>query len=469
MRTIRRALPVTHALRGMKFAVRVHAARAADMARMAHRTSALTFLRSDDAMKTFHCNRCDNLVFFENIQCERCGALLGYVPELGEISAFEPAPVEAANSVNSANDANHAADASNNAPPDSPPAVANNADETTAEATPDTSSPPLSPPTPRWTSLHPDAPAAAYRQCHNYAVENVCNWMIPADDDATLCRACQLTRTIPNLDASDESGNDAGKDLGKNRLYWYRLETAKRRLLYTLFALGLPVESRAEDPEHGLQFDFLENTPDGEHVMTGHADGVVTLNVAEADDAQREKTRSELGEPYRTLLGHFRHEVGHYYFDRLIAGTRWLEPFRRQFGDERADYGEALARHYETGAPPDWALQYVSAYATMHPWEDWAETWAHYLHMVDTLDTAASCGLALVPETPHEPTLTDQTPVEEASFDNLMKRWFPLTYVLNSLNRSLGMQDGYPFTLAPPVIDKLRFVHRVLTHAGAKR
>lgn len=354
-------------------------------------------------MKTFHCNRCDKMVFFENIRCEYCDALLGYVPDLGEISAFE--------------------DAGDG----------------------------------RWRSLHPQANGALFRQCHNYAVENVCNWMIPADAPDTLCRSCQLTATIPNLGAPD------------NRLYWYRIETAKRRLLYTLASLGLQVQSREADPQHGLQFRFLEADPNGAGVTTGHDNGLITLDIAEADDAHRERTRSALGEPYRTLLGHFRHESGHYFFDRLIAGTRWLEPFRARFGDERIDYASALDRHYREGPRADWADHHISAYATMHPWEDWAETWAHYLHIVDTTDTAVSCGLSLVPDSPHEPTLTDHTPVEETSFDNLMKRWFPLTYVLNSLNRSLGQQDSYPFTLAPEVVDKLRFVHRVIAASAGAR
>ncbi|AST35553.2 putative zinc-binding metallopeptidase [Ralstonia solanacearum] len=353
-------------------------------------------------MKTFHCNRCQQLVFFENVRCEHCDALLGYLPDVGEISAFE--------------------DAGNG----------------------------------RWRSLHPRAGGALHRQCHNYAVENVCNWMVPDDAPDTLCRACQFTGTIPNLSAPD------------NRFYWYRLEAAKRRLLYTLTALGLPLHTRREQPGTGLSFEFLESAPEGEAVMTGHDRGVITLNIAEADDAARERARTALGEPYRTLLGHFRHETGHYFFDRLIAGTRWLPLFRRRFGDERADYAAALQAYYDNGPPADWAQTHISAYATMHPWEDWAETWAHYLHMVDTLDTAVSCGLVLLPDHPQEPALTDQTPVEAAGFDSLMQRWFPLTYVLNSLNRSLGLADGYPFTLATPVIDKLRFVHRVIATSAAK-
>ena len=352
-------------------------------------------------MRTFHCNRCEHLVFFENVRCERCEALLGYLPELGELSAFE--------------------DAGDG----------------------------------MWRSLHPRAEGALYRQCHNYAVENVCNWMIPADPPETLCRSCQLTRTIPNLTAPD------------NRLYWYRLEVAKRRLLYTLAALGIKVESRHENPQTGLEFEFLEETSPGETVLTGHDNGLITLNIAEADDAYRERTRTAMHEPYRTLLGHFRHETGHYFFDRLVAGTPWLEPFRARFGDESIDYAEALDAYYRDGVPADWSQSYVSAYATMHPWEDWAETWAHYLLIVDVLDTATSYGVALIPQDPSDPTLTDQTPVEDASFDNLMKRWFPLTYALNSLNRSLGMPDGYPFTLAAPVVEKLRLVHRVIAAQSA--
>jgi hypothetical protein len=347
-------------------------------------------------MRTFNCNRCEQLLFYENVHCERCDALLGYLPEVGELSAFE--------------------DAGDG----------------------------------RWRSLHPQAGGALYRQCHNYAVENVCNWMIPADQPDTLCRSCQLTRTIPNLAAPD------------NRLYWYRLEVAKRRLLYTLTALGIKVASRHDDPQTGLEFEFLEENEDGEKVLTGHDNGLITLNIAEADDAYRERTRTAMHEPYRTLLGHFRHETGHYYFDRLVAGTPWLEPFRALFGDENADYAEALERYYRDGAPANWAQSHVSAYATMHPWEDWAETWAHYLLIVDVLDTATSYGVALIPRDPGGPTLIDQTPVENASFDNLIKRWFPLTYALNSLNRSLGMPDGYPFTLAPRVVEKLRLVHRVI-------
>ncbi|WP_186198721.1 zinc-binding metallopeptidase family protein [Burkholderia gladioli] len=348
-------------------------------------------------MKTFHCGNCGQLVFFENVRCERCEAPLGYLPEVGEVGAFE-------------------IDASSG----------------------------------QWRSLHPSVAGQLYRPCHNYSVENVCNWMVPADSPASYCESCALTETIPDLSNPD------------NRPLWYRTEAAKRRLVYTLTMLGLPVESRLLAPERGMSFAFKAAT-ESEPVMTGHANGLITLNLAEADDAERERVRAAMHEPYRTLVGHFRHEIGHYYFDRLIVGSGWQEAFRERFGDERADYQAALDAHYQNGAPAGWEDSYISEYASMHPWEDWAETWAHYLHMVDTLDTANACGLVLDPDDDSLPHLDDQTSVDEASFGNLMRRWFPLTYALNSLNRSMGVADAYPFALSPAVVAKLRFVHRVIS------
>ena len=355
-------------------------------------------------MRTFHCNRCEQLVFFENVRCERCEALLGYLPDLGELSAFE----EAGDGL--------------------------------------------------WRSLHPKAEGALYRQCHNYAVENVCNWMIPADQPETLCRSCQLTRTIPNLTAPD------------NRLYWYRLEVAKRRLLYTLAALGIKVESRHENPQTGLEFEFLEETSPGEKVLTGHDNGLITLNIAEADDAYRERTRTAMHEPYRTLLGHFRHEIGHYYYYRLITPSiDFVAKFNELFGDANADYQEALDRHYSEGAPPFWQNEFVSAYAATHPWEDFAETWAHYLHIVDTLETARAFGIKVSPRTAHGDLSAevDFDSHNAASMAQLIGAWLPIAFAFNSLNRSMGQPDLYPFVLAPRTIEKLGFVHR-LTHPAAR-
>jgi hypothetical protein len=168
-------------------------------------------------------------------------------------------------------------------------------------------------------------------------------------------------------------------------------------------------------------------------------------------------------EPYRTLLGHFRHESGHYYWDRLIQKSSRIDPFRKLFGDERKEYGPSLQEYYNQGAPAEWQERFVSAYASAHPWEDWAETWAHYLHMTDTLETAAACGLSLRPRRSDEPVLkATPSPDRSESFDQLIASWFPLTYLLNNLNRGLGLPDGYPFVLSTPAIDKLRFVHETI-------
>lgn len=343
-------------------------------------------------MKVFHCDHCGQLLFFENINCVRCGRALAWVPERAHLASLDLEP---------------ASDGGPN----------------------------------RWSS---PVLRQTFRLCENYTKYNVCNWAVPFDDPHTLCRACRLTRTIPDLSF-----------VGNDRL-WYKLEVAKRRLIYTLDQLRLPLQSKAEDPAGGLMFEFLND------VLTGHAEGVITVNIIEADDAERVKRRVELGEPYRTLLGHFRHESGHFYWDRLISGSERHEPFRRLFGDERADYEAALRQNYGQGPAVGWQDQYVSAYAAMHPWEDWAETWAHYLHMIDTLETAAACGISIKPPRKDEPTVKDvPNPVAESyvSFERLVDSWTPLTYVLNNLNRGLGNDDAYPFVLSDRSLEKLRFVH----------
>ena len=234
-----------------------------------------------------------------------------------------------------------------------------------------------------------------------------------------------------------------------------------------MLALGLPLRPKAEDPDHGLAFDFLADLPADapatQPVLTGHANGVISINVAEADDVERERRRISLHEPYRTLLGHFRHEAGHYYWDQLVSNSPRLDEFRELFSDERAGYSEALQRHYEQGAPLDWQQNFISTYASSHAWEDWAETWAHYVHMADTLEMAAACGLALRPPRRDEPTLS-ALPVETPpdSFRLMASAWFPLTYVLNNLNRGLGLPDPYPFVLSPAVLKKLHFVHHLI-------
>jgi hypothetical protein len=307
-----------------------------------------------------------------------------------------------------------------------------------------------------WRSLNLGSAGKIYRKCSNYQHENVCNWMVSAERSGTLCESCRFTQMIPQLSVAE------------NRGYWFKLEQAKRRLLYTLYSLDLTPVSKADDPEHGLAFNFLADHQPHVAVVTGYHNGVITINVAEADDAQRERLRTQMGEPYRTLLGHLRHEIGHYYWHRLLGANERQAAFRHLFGDEREDYATSLRLHYQS-PKTNWEANYITAYASAHPWEDWAETWAHYLHMVDTIDTSRACGLALLPERGDEPFLSPQPKASPTtSFDEMLERWFPLTYVLNSLNRSLGMPDGYPFTLAPLVQDKLRFVHDVI-RAGAAR
>lgn len=304
----------------------------------------------------------------------------------------------------------------------------------------------------RYTSPAPDTREHYYHLCENYTKHNVCNWVVPADDPNPLCASCRLTQVIPDLDVAGHKES------------WYKLEVAKRRLIHSLIMLRLPILNRIDDPKRGLAFEFKADAPKNP-VLTGHADGVITINVAEADDAEREKRRVQLHEPYRTLLGHFRHEVGHYYWDRLIRDGDRLDGFRELFGDDRRDYGEALQEHYKNGPPPDWQQRHVTSYASAHPWEDWAETWAHYLHMVDVLETASACGLSLRPRRRDEPELK-ATPnpanISPSSFDRLVDAWFPLTYALNELNRGMGLADGYPFVLSPPAVEKLRFIHETI-------
>lgn len=298
-----------------------------------------------------------------------------------------------------------------------------------------------------WTSPSDRAKGKKYRLCSNYCNANVCNWAVSAEQDNEFCRCCRLTRVIPDLSIA---GNDRA---------WYKLEIAKRQLIYDLLRLQLPVQSKQEDPEQGLAFEFLGNTT--QTILTGHENGVITINIAEADDTERERRRSQLHEPVRTLLGHFRHEIGHYYWDRLIANGHRLLEFRQLFGDERQDYSAALQRHYQEGPPADWTESYVSAYASSHPWEDWSETWAHYLMIGDSLETAGACGLSLKPRRRDEPTLKS-APSTNNSFDKLIEAWFPLTYALNNLNRGLGHSDAYPFVLSSRTVEKLRFVHQTI-------
>ena len=309
--------------------------------------------------------------------------------------------------------------------------------------------------------LDADPQAGAFVRCANLDTPAACNWLVPAGEGQGLCVACRLNRTIPDL------------SLVENHEHWRKVEIAKRRLVAQLLDLGLPVIAKREDEAKGLAFDFVGTDLQGRNPTTGHADGLITLDIKEADDAHREQVRVQMGEPYRTLLGHFRHEVGHYYWDRLIAGSQWLGPFRRVFGDERDSYAQALERHYQQGAPTHWQQGFVSAYATMHPWEDWAETWAHYLHMMDAVDTALGFGMsAREMELDYQPfpleTLYDPTHPGGPMFLAFVNAWIELAGMLNELSRSMGQPDFYPFVLPAAVIAKLHFVHLVIAQAGGR-
>jgi hypothetical protein len=297
-----------------------------------------------------------------------------------------------------------------------------------------------------------------FRFCAN-ADQEACNWLVPARSTESLCVACRHNRTVPDLSVPE------------NLIPWRRWEVAKRRLIYTLRRLRLPLPDRRQDPAHGLAFDVLADPPGGgPHVMTGHEDGLITLALAEAEDAERERRRTAMGEPYRTLLGHVRHETGHFYWDILVRDGGRLPAFRALFGDEREDYGEALRRHHAQGPPPDWRARCISAYATAHPWEDFAESWAHWLHMVDTLEMASSLGFAVRPEADAEGLLGAEValdPYAASDIAALVGAWLPLTHAVNSLNRCMGAPDLYPFVLSPPVIAKLGFIHRTVREATA--
>ena len=363
-------------------------------------------------MKVFHCDHCGHLLFFENTQCVRCGQLVAYLPDLAIVGSLEPNPGSNPGSNN---------------------------DQTNDQAG-------------TWRSPLEAAAGRSYRLCRNYAIEQVCNWAIPGDDPNPLCLSCRLTHVIPELSTSER------------RQAWYRLEVAKRRLVFTILRLRLPITSRDDDPERGLAFEFKADEPNGAAVLTGHAGGLITINIAEADDAERERRRTSLHEPFRTLAGHFRHESGHFYWDRLIADRGACDRFRQVFGDDRTDYRNALNDYYAQGPRPDWQEHFISAYASAHPLEDWAETWAHYLHMVDTVETTAACGVSLQPRRSDEPSLSRVSSVvsTDAPFDQLIDSWFPVTYLLNNLNRGMGLADAYPFVWSAPAIDKLRYVHEIV-------
>ncbi len=304
-----------------------------------------------------------------------------------------------------------------------------------------------------WRAITPAAHDCLYQQCMNGQQHQICNWMVNAEDSNSFCVACRLNTVIPDL------------TVPQNRELWHQLEVAKRRTVYTLLRLGLSTEGAPNENRPALRFRFLRDPVGGAPIMTGHANGLITINLIEADPAERERRRVNLHEPFRTLLGHMRHEIAHYYWGELVENTPHLPRFRELFGDERKDYAASLQTYYQQGAPHDWQEHHVSAYATAHPWEDWAETSAHYFHIVDTVGTATSFGLTLKPRHPNAASMTvdSRSMVNlDSPFDQILENWFPLTYALNELNRGMGLPDLYPFVLSTPAIEKLRFTHEVL-------
>ena len=379
------------------------------------------------SVKLFQC-ACAQVIHFENTKCEKCNRGLGYLPEQNALRALEPVASVDANGRDSLRpewqiDLPHAAVG------------------------------------PRSTDLwhvHQE-PGRRYRFCINAEIQ-ACNWLILEDEPERFCKACRHNRNIPDLTWPD------------NLRRWRLLEVAKHRLFYTLLRLHLPLITRDKDPEHGLAFDFLAIPLEGQgtKVMTGHDNGLITIALSEADDSEREHMRLAMGENYRTLLGHFRHEVGHWFWDLLVrdGAPGHLEVFRALFGDERVDYSEALKKHYYEGPPEHWAEEFITPYASSHAWEDWAETWAHYLHIVDTLETAYAFGLHVRPRIAPDAALTADPATDPytsvAEVQSLIDDWLPLTFALNGLNRSMGQPDLYPFIISPKVIEKLDFVHKVV-------
>jgi len=355
-------------------------------------------------MKLFKCDHCGQPVYFENIFCVKCNSLLGFDPQRMGIVSLQPAA-----------DNSH--------------------------------------------TFFTNEGTGSYKYCINKQ-HNVCNWLLPYNSGGEYCIACNLNQTIPDLGQRDHWKK------------WASIEVAKHRLIYSLLRFRLPVISKFQDEDKGIAFDFMadENKGGNKRLLTGHDNGLITLNIDEADDAIREMARNQMDEVYRTLLGHFRHEIGHYYWDQLIKYTNRLQPFRNFFGDERTDYREALKQHYNEMTSDTWREKFISAYASTHPWEDWAETWAHYMHIVDTLETAYSFGMTVNPgvaDPEHEMNASlNIDPYTTQYFEDIIERWIPLSFLMNSLDRSMGMKDSYPFVINEAAKQKLNFIHETIRGEG---
>lgn len=292
------------------------------------------------------------------------------------------------------------------------------------------------------TSIH----SQTYKRCSNAADYDNCNWLLNESDPNSLCFSCQFNRTIPNLSKE------------KNLERWAKIENAKRRLMYTMLSLRLPLINGFNDANNGLVFDFLEDQRTDPSAFSdsfasiGYLNGVITINVLEADDGARESIRVEMNELYRTLLGHMRHESGHYFWQLVENDENLLNKFRSIFGDERADYKQALNRYYESPSLNEWRNNYISQYASAHPMEDWAESWAHYLHIHDVMETVSGYFL-------------NEAPFRAADFEVWIRRWGDVSIAVNEINRGSGLGDPYPFVLNENTIRKMQLVNEVITSA----
>lgn len=351
-------------------------------------------------MRLFHCDTCGNPVYFENSSCVNCGSRLGFVAETICLHAV----------------------------------------------TRDASQPD------RWRRV--DQQQFLYRFCPN-ALWDICNWLVRAEDPEPYCEACRHNGLVPDPQTPD----------GLRR--WRAISTAQRHLFYSFLRWDLPRPTRNEDPAGGLLFDLKDDEilPDGTRKapLIGHDEGHIVIRTAEADDPTREQQRAMMNEPYRTLLGHFRHETGHFIWNKMVRDAGKIDSFRALFGDESINYQQALDRHYNEGPPNGWNENYISDYATTHPWEDFAESFAHVLHIVDSLETAHIFGIALAPL--HEPLTARASfdPYGVLDFARIAEVWVPLSVALNTIHHSMGERDLYPFILTPAITQKLTWVHKLLT------
>ena len=296
--------------------------------------------------------------------------------------------------------------------------------------------------------LTTDQNQRAFKFCKNKSIE-VCNWLLDLDDEHEYCIACRLNRTTPKQTEID--------DFAK----WKKLEISKHRLIYQLQKIGLPLPQIIEQ-NVGLRFDFISQKKN-KNSLTGHSEGLITILLKEADSLEREKARRKFSEAYRTLIGHLRHEIGHYFWDELIRNQpEKLEEFRKLFGDESLDYQIALDKYYNSDPPENWQKSFISRYSTSHPWEDWAESWAHYLHVMDMVETAYFFGIEVKNQKYDNAIEPPFDPYFINDFDRIIKAFSPISFAVNSINRTMGMPRVYPFKITDAITEKIKFIHQLL-------